>query len=189
MYSVQGVSKIKSILSIIFHAIYGAACIQLTSFYYDWESMCTLRNYHQVWPIRHGLGLCYIYICIYIFLLEWVLSALLGLYNEIHQWPVDFSHKGSVVRNLSLLLARASFWTNSGAGYVIASISNPMGFRKRIMNPVSLICILQVGILIWLKHGNDFNVISAITPLALVLFCKPYLWPLGPNVHHQPVLK
>ena len=35
MHSVECVSKIKSILSIIFHAIYGAVCIQFTHFSYD----------------------------------------------------------------------------------------------------------------------------------------------------------
>ena len=45
--SVVFVSKIKSILSIIFHAINGAVCIQITHFSYDeCENMCTLSFYH-----------------------------------------------------------------------------------------------------------------------------------------------
>ena len=40
------VSKVKSILSIIFHAIYWAVCIQLAHFYYDkFENICTLMSY------------------------------------------------------------------------------------------------------------------------------------------------
>ena len=43
VYSVDSVSKIKLILSIIFHAIYVAMCIQLTYFSYDdCEITCTL---------------------------------------------------------------------------------------------------------------------------------------------------
>ena len=47
---VRCVSKIKSILSIIFHAIYGAVCIQLTHFSYtDCENTWTLSYYqHQI---------------------------------------------------------------------------------------------------------------------------------------------
>ena len=46
-HSVECVSKNKSILSIIFHAIYGAVCIQPTHFSYgDGENMCTL-SYHR----------------------------------------------------------------------------------------------------------------------------------------------
>ena len=42
-YIVSRASKIKSILSIIFHAIYGAVRIELTHFSYDdFENMCTL---------------------------------------------------------------------------------------------------------------------------------------------------
>ena len=44
----MSVSKIKSIHSIIFHAIYGAVCIQLTNFSYDdYEHICTLSYYHH----------------------------------------------------------------------------------------------------------------------------------------------
>ena len=46
--SVECVSKIKSILAIIFHAIYGAVCIQLTHFSYgDCKNMCTLFYCHD----------------------------------------------------------------------------------------------------------------------------------------------
>ena len=42
------VSKIKSILSAIFHAIYGAVCIQLTHLAYDdCENTCSLSSYHH----------------------------------------------------------------------------------------------------------------------------------------------
>ena len=42
------VSKIKSIISIIFHAIYGAVCIQLTHFSCDYcKSTCTLSHYEH----------------------------------------------------------------------------------------------------------------------------------------------
>ena len=42
------VSKIYSILSIIFHPIYGALCIQLTHFSYDGcENMCNLSCHHH----------------------------------------------------------------------------------------------------------------------------------------------
>ena len=44
----MSVSKIKSIHSIIFHAIYGAVCIQLTNLSYDdYEHICTLSYYHH----------------------------------------------------------------------------------------------------------------------------------------------
>ena len=53
--SVECVSKIKSLFKIIFHAIYGAVCIQLTYFPYDdCESMCTLfYYYHQIGSMTH----------------------------------------------------------------------------------------------------------------------------------------
>ena len=35
VYAAECVSKIKTILSIIFYSIYGAACLQLTQFSYD----------------------------------------------------------------------------------------------------------------------------------------------------------
>ena len=48
VHCVEYVSKIKSILSIVFHAIYGAVCIRLTRFSYDdCENMCTLFNFHH----------------------------------------------------------------------------------------------------------------------------------------------
>ena len=47
-HSVECVSKIKSVLSIIFHAMYGVVCIQLThSFYGDCENTFTLSYYHH----------------------------------------------------------------------------------------------------------------------------------------------
>ena len=47
-HSVECVSKIKSILSIVFHAIYGTLCIQLThDFYDDCENTCTLSCHHN----------------------------------------------------------------------------------------------------------------------------------------------
>ena len=43
------VSNITSIFSLIFHAIYGAVCIQLTHLSYDdCENMCTLSYYHHL---------------------------------------------------------------------------------------------------------------------------------------------
>ena len=52
---VEYVSKIKSVLSIIFLAIYGAVCIQLTHFTYDdYENTCTSSNYHhQIGSMTH----------------------------------------------------------------------------------------------------------------------------------------
>ena len=48
IHSVECMSKIKSILSMILHAIYGAVCIQHThSFYDDCENTCTLSYYHH----------------------------------------------------------------------------------------------------------------------------------------------
>ena len=55
MFCLQCVSKIKSILSCIFHAIYGAVCIQFTHYSYDdCEKMCTLSYYHhQIGSMTH----------------------------------------------------------------------------------------------------------------------------------------
>ena len=52
---VECVSKMKSILSIIFHAIYGAGRIQLTHFSYDdYEKICILSYYHhQIRSMTH----------------------------------------------------------------------------------------------------------------------------------------
>ena len=48
VHSVDCVSKIMSILSVIFLAIYGAVWIQLSHFSYDdCENICTLSNYHD----------------------------------------------------------------------------------------------------------------------------------------------
>ena len=54
-FCLECVSKMKSILSIIFHAKYGALRIQLTLFFYDdYENMCTLSYYHhQIGSITH----------------------------------------------------------------------------------------------------------------------------------------
>ena len=69
------VSKIKSILSIIFHKIYRAVCIQLTHFSFDdCKNTCTLSHYHhhQIGRMTHlplfrvrswsnGMGFLYSY--------------------------------------------------------------------------------------------------------------------------------
>ena len=51
VHSGECVSQIKSVLSIIFHAIYGTVCIQLAHFSYDdCENMCPLSYHcHQIW--------------------------------------------------------------------------------------------------------------------------------------------
>ena len=36
MYSVECVSKIKSFLSLIFYAMYGAACLSTNPFFFGW---------------------------------------------------------------------------------------------------------------------------------------------------------
>ena len=67
-YILSSVSKIKSVLFIIFHAIYVAVYIQLTHFSYDdFENLCTLCTFLcllyfsiiklEVSPICHYLGL------------------------------------------------------------------------------------------------------------------------------------
>ena len=62
IFGLECVSKIKSILSIMFHAIYGAVCIQLTHFSYnECQNTCTLSYYHhQIGSTTHlhclGLG-------------------------------------------------------------------------------------------------------------------------------------
>ena len=54
VYSAECVSKIKSILSIILHALYGAVCIQLTHFSYcDCVNMCNLSYPHQIGSMTH----------------------------------------------------------------------------------------------------------------------------------------
>ena len=52
---IECVSKIKSVLFIIFHAIYGAVRIQLTHFYFDdCENTLTLFHYHhQIGSMTH----------------------------------------------------------------------------------------------------------------------------------------
>ena len=65
MFCLECVSQINSVLSSIFHAIYGAVCIQLThSSYDDCENTCTWSYYSiiiksEVWPIYHCLGLAH----------------------------------------------------------------------------------------------------------------------------------
>ena len=48
IFSVECVSQIRSVISIIFHAKYGTVCIQLTHFSYDdCENICTRSYYHH----------------------------------------------------------------------------------------------------------------------------------------------
>ena len=61
-FSLECVSKIKSILSTFFHAIYRAVRLRLTQFSYDdCENMCTLSSYHhQIGSIRSwNDGMCW----------------------------------------------------------------------------------------------------------------------------------
>ena len=55
IFCLECVSKIRSVLSIIFHAIYGAVCIQLTCFSYDdCDNPCTWSYHHyQIWSMPH----------------------------------------------------------------------------------------------------------------------------------------
>ena len=55
VHSVECVSRTKSILSIIFHAIYGAVCIQLTYISDDYcKNICTLSYHHnQIGSMTH----------------------------------------------------------------------------------------------------------------------------------------
>ena len=48
VYDVECVSKIKSILLVIFHLIYGAVCLKLTQFFVMIVRICTLANYVSV---------------------------------------------------------------------------------------------------------------------------------------------
>ena len=59
VHSVKCVSKIKSILSVIFHAMCSAVCSQLTHLSCDnCENTCTLSyHHHQIGSINHCLGL------------------------------------------------------------------------------------------------------------------------------------
>ena len=52
---IECVSKIRSVLSTNFHAIYRAVCIQLTHFYFDdCENTCTWSYYHhQIGSMTH----------------------------------------------------------------------------------------------------------------------------------------
>ena len=54
-FCLECMSKMKSVLSVIFHAIYGAVRIQLTRFSYDdCENMCTWSYYHhQIGSMTH----------------------------------------------------------------------------------------------------------------------------------------
>ena len=87
-FCLKCVSKIKSILSIILHAIHGAVRIQLTHFSYsDYENMCTLAyHHHQIGNMTHiplfrvrlwNSGMCWMYF--YIFIRG----------TQIHQWIAD----------------------------------------------------------------------------------------------------
>ena len=55
VHSVKCVSKIESILSVIFHAIYRSICIQLTLLFHDdYENTCNLSYYHhQIGSMTH----------------------------------------------------------------------------------------------------------------------------------------
>ena len=55
IFCLEYVAKIRSDLSIIFHAKYGAVCIQLTHFsYYECENTCTRSYYHhQIRSMTH----------------------------------------------------------------------------------------------------------------------------------------
>ena len=56
IHSVSSVSRIKSIPTFIFHAIYGSVCIHLTHFSYDdCVNTCTLSyyHYHQIGSMTH----------------------------------------------------------------------------------------------------------------------------------------
>ena len=87
--SLEFVSTIRSVLSTIFHEIYGAVCIQLTHFsYYDWENTCTwsYHHHHQIWrPICHCLWICHAImvgaVCLSIFF--WINRELYGSMNNI----------------------------------------------------------------------------------------------------------
>ena len=70
---VECLSKIKWILSIIFHAIYEVVCIQLAHFSHDdWENMCTLFYYHHT--VCHCLGLRHeMYVFLYPFRSETII--------------------------------------------------------------------------------------------------------------------
>ena len=56
VHSIERVFNIKSILSIIFHAIYGAVCIRFTHFSYDdCKNRSPLSLYHhQIWGMTHS---------------------------------------------------------------------------------------------------------------------------------------
>ena len=74
------VSKIKSILSILFHSIHAALSSQLTHFSYDdCENMCTLSHFHHQIGIMthcHCLGLGHEkWHALYVFLYSYVSCA------------------------------------------------------------------------------------------------------------------
>ena len=72
--SVECMSKIKSILSIIFDAIYGALYIQFTDFFYnDCNNTCTLSCYpHQIGSMNElplfEIIVCAVYISVFLLL-------------------------------------------------------------------------------------------------------------------------
>ena len=54
VHSIECVSKIKSIFSVIFHEMYGPVCIQLTHLSYDdCENALILSYYHQIGSMTH----------------------------------------------------------------------------------------------------------------------------------------
>ena len=76
------VSQIRSVLSIIFHALYGVVCFQLNHFAYDdCENTCTWSYYHhQIESMAHlpllwlGHGKMVWAVCFYIFLCSLLFS-------------------------------------------------------------------------------------------------------------------
>ena len=73
----QCVSRIKKIISIIFHAIYETVCIQFTHYYcHDCENMCTLHYYHHqigsmahfpLFRVRSWSNVLHLYVFLYFF--------------------------------------------------------------------------------------------------------------------------
>ena len=90
------VSKIESVLPVIFYAIYGAGCIQLTHLSYaDCENMCTLFNYHHEIGIMTNLPLyrvrswekmvCVVYPSIFLYHISRHIVPYQMLYVFVHQ--------------------------------------------------------------------------------------------------------
>ena len=91
------VSKIKSILSVIVHAIFGSVCVQLThSSYDDFGNMCTLSYYHYwlCWGLGHKTMLCAV--CFSISLLIIYLRQMMRVaFGDIllHSYQIKSSNK------------------------------------------------------------------------------------------------